>query len=83
MCGSSDFAQAALGDIVFVDLPDVGGDFDRDDSSGSVETVQTVSDVYVPISGAVVEINEALGDEPGIINTATDTKAELIPAENK
>lgn len=68
-CGITDFAQSALGDIVFVDLPDIDDDFEKGDSFGSVESVKAASDVYAPISGTVVEINEKLTEEPGVVNT--------------
>jgi len=67
--GITDFAQAALGDIVFVDLPDVGDEFEAKDSFGSVESVKAASDVYAPVSGTIVEVNEALTDEPGLVNS--------------
>ncbi len=68
-CGITDFAQSALGDIVFVDLPDIDDEFEKGDSFGSVESVKAASDVYAPISGTVVEINEKLTEDPGVVNT--------------
>eukprot|EP00941_MAST-03F_sp_MAST-3F-sp1_P005888 g5888.t1 len=67
--GITDFAQNALGDVVYVELPDVGATFEAGEVFGSVESVKAASDVYAPVSGEVVEINEALEDEPGLINT--------------
>jgi glycine cleavage system H protein len=80
-CGITDFAQAALGDIVFVDLPEVGDSFDKGDSFGSVESVKAASDVYAPISGTVVEINDKLSDDPGLVNTQAEGEAWFIKIE--
>jgi len=66
--GLSDYAQDQLGEIVFVELPEVGDSFSKGDEFGSVESVKAVSEVYIPISGEVVEINEALEDAPELVN---------------
>ena len=79
--GITDFAQSALGDIVFVDLPEVGDEFEKGESFGSVESVKAASDVYAPVSGTVVEINEALSDEPGMVNTNAEDSAWFIKLE--
>jgi glycine cleavage system H protein len=79
--GVTDFAQAALGDIVFVDLPESGDEFDKGDSFGSVESVKAASDVYAPVSGSVLESNEALNDEPGLVNTNAEDDAWFIKME--
>ena len=68
--GVTDFAQEQLGDIVFVELPDVGDTLEVGDSFGVVESVKAVSDVYAPVSGEVVEINEELPDEPEALNNS-------------
>merc|ERR1712178_542275 len=68
-CGITDFAQNQLGDVVYVELPAVGDTFEQGDQLGVVESVKAASDVYAPVSGEVVEINEALPDEPSVINT--------------
>ncbi len=68
--GVTDFAQESLGDIVFVELPDVGTKLEAGKAFGVVESVKAVSDVYAPISGEVVEINEELPDAPEVINTS-------------
>jgi len=67
--GITDYAQGELGDIVYVELPAVGEKFARMDVFGTVEAVKAVSDLYCPVSGEVVEINAALGDDPAIVNT--------------
>ncbi|MDE6409881.1 MAG: glycine cleavage system protein GcvH [Muribaculaceae bacterium] len=66
--GISDYAQHALGNIVYVDLPEVGDEFEAGDEFGAVESVKAASDLYTPVSGSVVEINEALEDTPEAIN---------------
>ena len=67
--GITDHAQDLLGDVVFVELPDVGDIIAVDDEISVVESVKAASDVYAPISGEVVEVNEALEDDPEIINS--------------
>jgi glycine cleavage system H protein len=66
--GITDHAQDELGDIVFVELPETGATFDAGDSFGTVESVKAVSDLYTPVGGEVVEVNEARGDSPEKIN---------------
>ncbi len=68
--GVTDFAQEQLGDIVFVELPEIGDTLEVGDSFGVVESVKAVSDVYAPVSGEVVEINEELPDEPEAVNNS-------------
>lgn len=67
--GITDYAQEQLGDIVFVELPQEGATFDKDDDAAVVESVKAASDVYAPISGEVVEANGALEDEPALVNS--------------
>ncbi len=62
-------AQDALGDVVFVDLPAVGTTFAQKDTAGVVESVKAAADVYMPVSGEVVEVNAALSDDPTLANT--------------
>ena len=62
--GVTDFAQEALGDIVFVELPEVGSEVNKDDSIAVVESVKAASDIYSPVSGEIIEINEELVDAP-------------------
>ena len=66
--GITDHAQELLGDLVFVELPEVGSDLNAGDASCVVESVKAASDVYMPISGEITEVNEALADTPEIIN---------------
>lgn len=66
--GISDHAQQALGNIVYVDMPEVDDETTKDEEFGAVESVKAASDLISPVSGTVVEINEALEDDPGLIN---------------
>jgi glycine cleavage system H protein len=68
--GITDFAQDALGDVVFVELPDDGSTVESGKSFGVVESVKAVSDIYAPVSGEVVEVNEELPDTPELVNTS-------------
>ncbi|MCC5933254.1 MAG: glycine cleavage system protein GcvH [Candidatus Cyclonatronum sp.] len=66
--GITEFAQSELGDIVFVELNDTGETYDQDEVFGTIEAVKTVSDLFMPVSGEVAEHNEALADNPEIVN---------------
>ena len=66
--GITDHAQDALGDVVFVELPEVGESFDAEDKFGVVESVKTVSDLYAPCGGEIIEVNSALEDAPETVN---------------
>lgn len=79
--GITEYAENALGDVVFIDLPEVGDDYEKGDSFGSVESVKAASDVYAPVSGTVVEINEALVDDPAIVNGSAEDKGWFIKIE--
>lgn len=68
--GITDHAQAALGDVVFVELPDLGRQFAAGEQAGVVESVKAASDVYAPLAGTVIAVNEALADAPEAINAA-------------
>ena len=67
--GITDHAQDSLGDVVYVELPKVGDSFGGHESFGSVESVKAVSELFLPVSGEVVEVNESLQDEPEKVNT--------------
>ena len=67
--GITDYAQKQLGDIVFVELPEVGRTFKRGDQFGSIESVKAVSDLYCPMSGQVIEANAAIGERPEQVNS--------------
>lgn len=79
--GITEFAQSELGDIVFVELPQVGDELKADEPFGSVESVKTVSELYAPISGKVVEINEELEDSPEFVNESPYEKAWMVVIE--
>lgn len=70
--GITDYAQEQLGDIVFVEVPDVGTELAQGDDAAVVESVKAASDVYAAVSGEVIEVNEALEDEPGLVNTSAE-----------
>jgi glycine cleavage system H protein len=67
--GITDYAQQQLGDLVFVDLPETGRQLAKGDTAVVVESVKAASDVFSPLAGAITEVNEALGDQPGLVNT--------------
>lgn len=79
--GITHFAQSELGDIVFVELPEVGDEVTADEPFGSVESVKTVSELYAPLSGKVVEVNEDLNDSPEFVNESPYEKAWMIVIE--
>ena len=66
--GVTDFAQKELGEVVFVELPEVGHVFDAGDEIGTIESVKAVAEIYTPLAGEVVEVNEALKDDPELVN---------------
>jgi glycine cleavage system H protein len=79
--GITDFAQDELGDIVFVELPEVGDEVKADEAFGSVESVKTVSELYAPVSGKVVAVNGELEDSPEFVNESPYDKAWMITVE--
>jgi len=82
-CGITDFAQSSLGDVVFVGLPEVGDEFEAGDALGSVESVKAASDVYAPMSGTIVEINEKLEEEPELVNSSAEDEGWFVKIEIK
>ena len=79
--GLTDYAQGQLGDIVHVDLPEVGSEFKRGDSIGEVESVKTVADIYSPITGKVTDVNLTLKDHPQFVNEDPYGKGWLVKME--
>ncbi|OCF35013.1 glycine cleavage system H protein [Kwoniella heveanensis BCC8398] len=75
--GITEYAQKALGDVVFVELPGQGSEVAQGDSIGAVESVKAASDIYAPVSGIVDEINEALADQPSLLNKAPESDGWL------
>lgn len=67
--GITDYAQHNLGDIVYVELPEIDDEFDQEEAFSAVESVKAASDVYLPVSGKVVAVNEALIDDPALLNS--------------
>ena len=76
--GVTDFAQGELGDVVFVEIETEGEELDKGETFGTVEAVKTVSDLFMPVGGEVAEFNEALGDEPELINNDPYGKGWMI-----
>jgi glycine cleavage system H protein len=76
--GISDYAQDQLGDIVFVDMPEVGTIFGKGQECGTLESVKAVAEMYLPVSGEVVAVNEALEDLPGLVNEAPYTDGWIL-----
>lgn len=76
--GITDYAQNSLGDVVYVELPKPGEKFEAHESFGSVESVKAVSEIFTPVSGEVVEVNESLADEPEKVNTDPYGEAWMI-----
>jgi glycine cleavage system H protein len=78
--GITDYAQGALGDIVFVDLPTVGDELNQNEVFGSVEAVKTVSELYSPVGGAVSAVNETIQDDPAVVNRSPYSDGWMIQA---
>ncbi len=78
LIGITEFAQSELGEIVYVDLPSVGKQFKKDEVFGSVEALKTTSDLFMPISGEVLEINTSLQNDATLINTDSYTSGWII-----
>lgn len=76
--GISDYAQDQLGEIVFVEMPEIGDTFGRGDEFGSVESVKAVSEIFLPIAGKIVEVNSDLEDAPELVNTDCYSKGWLV-----
>ncbi|HSA58193.1 MAG TPA: glycine cleavage system protein GcvH [bacterium] len=79
--GVSDFAQDQLGEVVFVELPDEGEEFEKDDAFGVIESVKSVNDIYAPLSGKIVEVNDPVVDSPEIVNEDPYVEGWLVKIE--
>lgn len=79
--GITDHAQGALGDVVFIDLPKVGRVLKKGETFGVVESIKAVSDLYSPLDGKIVEVNSALADAPGTVNTNPYDSAWIVKIE--
>ena len=67
--GVTDYAQGELGDVVYIELPEVGATFDKMEPFGTIEAVKAVSDLYCPLQGEVVAVNDSLDDDPSLVNS--------------
>jgi glycine cleavage system H protein len=76
--GITEFAQQELGEVVYVELPEVGQVFDANDEIGTIESVKAVAEVYTPVAGEIVEINDAVVDDPELLNEDPHTEGWLI-----
>lgn len=81
LVGISDFAQSALGDVTFVQLPEVGKTFNKGEIIGTVESVKAVSDIYAPVSGKILQSNAEVINDPSLLNQDPYGKAWLIELE--
>lgn len=81
--GITDFAQKQLGDVVYVELPEVGTELEFHQSIGVIESVKAVSDIYSPVSGEVIELNEKLNDSPELVNQDPHGKGWIIRVKIK
>ena len=79
--GVSDYAQDQLGEVVFVELPDEGEEFEKGDAFGVIESVKSVNDIYAPISGRIVEVNDPVADSPEIVNEDPYGEGWLVKIE--
>ncbi len=76
--GITEFAQAELGEVVFVELPEIGQVFDAGDELGTIESVKAVAEVFTPVAGEVIEVNEAVSDDPELLNEDPHGEGWLI-----
>jgi len=76
--GITDYAQSELGDIVFVELPNIGDKFNQNDTLGTIEAVKTVADIFSPVSGSIVEVNNEIEDNPEYVNSDPYNKGWLV-----
>ena len=81
--GITNFAQGELGDIIFVELPEVGDSFEKDDVFGTIEAVKTVADLFMPVSGEIISINSNIEDNPELINTDPHNDGWIIKIKIK
>lgn len=79
--GITDYAQKALGDVVFVELPEVAAQIEKGDTVGAVESVKAASDIYSPVTGTIAEVNEALSDKPSLLNKSPEKEGWIFKVE--
>jgi glycine cleavage system H protein len=76
--GITNFAQGELGEVVFVELPEIGEVFNAHDEIGTIESVKAVAEIYTPVAGEIVEVNETLADDPELLNDDPHTEGWLV-----
>jgi len=81
LIGVTDYAQDSLGDIVFLEMPKVGDDFSQAEEIGVIESVKTVSNFYIPVSGTILEVNEEAVEDPALINSSPYDEGWLLKIE--
>ena len=81
VAGVGDYAQDQLGDIVFVELPGIGDTFEKGEEFGTLESVKAVSEIYLPVAGKIVAINEALSEEPELVNQEPYNSGWMVEIE--
>jgi len=81
--GITDFAQSELGDIVFIELPNLNDEFNKNDVFGTIEAVKTLADLYIPVSGTIIEINEDLEADPELVNSDPYEKGWIVKIQLK
>ena len=81
LVGITDFAQSELGDIVFIEVETIGEDLNKNEVFGTVEAVKTVSDLFIPVSGKVLEFNSALEDNPELVNESPYEEGWIVKIE--
>tara|TARA_B100001250_G_scaffold363793_1_gene343364 strand:- start:72 stop:449 length:378 start_codon:yes stop_codon:yes gene_type:complete len=81
--GISDYAQGELGDIVFIEFPDLNTEFKKGESIGTIEAVKTVADIYMPLSGKIVALNDILNDNPSLVNNSPFNEGWMLKLQIK
>ena len=79
--GMTDYAQGELGDIVFIEFPDLNTEFKKGESIGTIEAVKTVADIYMPLSGKIVSLNDELNDDPSLVNNNPFNKGWMLKVQ--
>ena len=79
--GITDYAQGELGDIVFIEFPDLNTEFQKGESIGTIEAVKTVADIYMPLSGKIVSLNDELNDDPSLVNNNPFNKGWMLKVQ--
>ena len=79
--GITDFAQSELGDIVFIELPNINDIFNKNDIFGTIEAVKTLADLFIPVSGKIIEINDNLESDPELVNSDPYNKGWIVKIE--